>query len=192
MRKINFLFAMILMAMVSQVSFGQAFEQGTKVISVGYGFGNLNKALFSAYQSNDGYQYKGFGPLFGKFEYGVSDKIGLGLNIAHIGSTMTWNEGSYKSEMAWRNTSALMRLNIHFSNSDKLDAFWGAGVGYRFGKWDYSDNDPSMDDITFSNVIPLGFETTIGVRYFFVEHVGVYAEAGLAKAPIQFGLSAKF
>jgi hypothetical protein len=191
MRKISFLFAMILMAMVSQVSFGQAFEQGTKVVSVGYGFGNLNRALFKTYESMGGYKYSGMGPLFAKFEYGVSDKIGLGLNIAHINANVKYGTGSSQSEIDWKNTSALLRMNIHFSNSDKLDAFWGAGLGYRFGSWKFKNEDSSIDEV-MPNIIPLGFETTIGVRYFFIENLGIYAEAGIAKAPIQFGLNAKF
>ncbi len=191
MRKINFLFAMILMAMVSQVSFGQAFEQGTKVVSLGYGFGNLNRAVFKLYEDEAGYKYSGMGPLFAKFEYGVSDKIGLGLNIAHIGANVKYGTGTSQEEINWRNTSALLRMNIHFSNSDKLDAFWGAGVGYRFGSWKFKSETGGVDGEVV-NLIPLGFETTIGVRYFFVEHIGIYAEAGIAKAPIQFGLNVKF
>ena len=191
MRKINFLFAMILMAVVSQVSFGQAFEQGTKVISVGYGFGNLNRALFKTYEDMGDYKYSGVGPIFAKFEYGVSDKIGFGLNIAHIGANVTYGTGTEKTEIDWKNTSALLRMNIHFSKSDKLDAYWGTGLGYRFGSWKFSYEGGNGNE-EIPNVLPLGFETTIGVRYFFVEHVGIYAEAGIAKAPIQFGLNAKF
>ena len=191
MRKINFLFAMILMAMVSQVSFGQAFEQGTKVVSVGYGFGNLSKALFKTYESMGGYNYTGMGPLFAKFEYGVSDKIGLSLNIAHMGSNVKYGTGTDQTEISANNTSALLRMNVHFSNSDKLDAFWGTGVGYRFGSWKVKNQDAGVDE-SVPNLLPLGFETTVGVRYFFVEHIGVYAEAGLAKAVVQFGLNAKF
>lgn len=193
MRKINFLLAMFVMAIVSQASFGQAFEKGTKVISVGYGFGNMNKALFSAYSGNTGYTYKGMGPLFGKFEIGVSDKIGLGVNVAHIGAKMTWQEGSSDANLDWRNTSVMARMNIHFLKSEKVDFFWGTGLGYRFGKWDYSNSDPSLDgDFAFNTVIPVAWETTVGLRYFFIENVGIYTEAGIAKAPIQFGLNARF
>ena len=34
----------------------------------------------------------------------------------------------------------------------------------------------------------MGFETTIGARYYFTDNIGLYAETGLAKAVIQAGL----
>ncbi len=195
MRKINYLFAFILMAFVSSAASAQAFQQGKTIISVGYGFGNLNRALFKTYESQGGYNYKGFGPIAGKFEYAVSDKIGIGLSVNHINADVKYNSSSNTEtdQIAWNNTSVLGRLNIHFSKSEKFDIFWGAGLGYRFGKWKftYADNSNNIDE-SIPNVLPFGFETTFGVRYFFIENLGVYSEIGIAKAPLQFGLSAKF
>ncbi|SDJ90630.1 hypothetical protein SAMN05421823_101385 [Catalinimonas alkaloidigena] len=196
MRKTSILYVAVLMLLSAGV-FAQAFEQGTSVISLGYGIGNLNKTLFSTYESEAGYDYTGVGPFFGKFEYGVSDRVGIGLNVAHVGVNVRYNEEyngeTYNYRVNWRNTSILGRVNIHFANTEKLDAFWGAGIGYRFGAWSYEDNNP--DDSSENKIgalNPLGFETTIGVRYFFLENIGVYAEAGIAKAPLQFGVNVRF
>jgi opacity protein-like surface antigen len=197
--RMNGLMVGLLLAIVSPFVHAQSFEKGKVIISAGYGIGNLNKSLFNTYSGNIGYKYSGTGPLFAKFEYGISDKVGFGVNVNHIGANITYNEeGSngetYQSKLNWKNTSVLARLNLHFSRSEKLDAYWGAGLGYRFGGWKYSDNDPNSVDSNyeFKTVIPFGFETTIGVRYYIVEHVGIYAEAGIAKAPLQFGLSVAF
>jgi hypothetical protein len=66
-------------------------------------------------------------------------------------------------------------------------------TGNKFGRWRPTNNDPSIDvDGEISTIIPFEFETTVVVRYFFIKNLGVYAELGIAKAPIQFGLSAKF
>jgi predicted porin len=137
------------------------------------------------------------GPIFGKFEYAVSDKIGIGLNVAHIGINASYNVsdgdgGNYQYKINWNNTSLLGRINLHFAKSEKLDAYWGAGLGYRFGSWKFEDNNPDSSNESIPSVVPFGFETTIGVRYYFIPNLGVYAEAGIAKAPIQFGLSAAF
>ena len=66
-------------------------------------------------------------------------------------------------------------------------------VGYRSGTWKFESTDPNgTNDLNISNSFPLGFETTIGARYYFTDNIGLYAETGLAKAVIQAGLSFKF
>ncbi len=197
MKKINFYCALFAaaFAMFTGAVNAQSFEKGKVIISGGYGFGNLTKALFKTYQDEAGYKATSLGPIFGKFEYAVSDKIGIGVNVAHIGVGVSYDvetsEGVSQNKFKWNNTSVLARLNLHFAKSEKLDAYWGAGLGYRFGgmKWESQTDDTSAE---FPFVNPFGFETTIGVRYYFIPNLGVYAEAGIAKAPIQFGLSAAF
>jgi hypothetical protein len=174
--------------------FAQSFEKGNVIITAGYGFGNLSKVLFKAYADNTGYKASSIGPAFGKVEFAVSDKVGIGLNFAHIGVDANYQiNDNYQGNISFKNTSVLGRINLHFANSEKLDAYWGAGLGYRFGRWKHTDNDPGTEvDGEIPSIIPFGFETTVGVRYFFIPNLGVYAELGIAKAPIQFGLSAKF
>jgi opacity protein-like surface antigen len=102
-------------------------------------------------------------------------------------------DDNYQGNINFKNTSVLGRINLHFANSEKFDAYWGAGLGYKFGRWKHTDNDPDTEvDGEIPSIIPFGFETTVGVRYFFIPNVGVYAELDIAKAPIQFGLTAKF
>ncbi len=189
------LFAAAFALCVTSVN-AQSFEKGKTIITGGYGFGNLTKAVLKAYQDEAGYKANSLGPIFAKVEYGVSDKVGIGINVAHIGIGASYQstdgEGNTTTEkFKWKNTSVLARLNLHFAKSEKLDAYWGAGLGYRFGSWKWESESQDMSqDIPVVN--PFGFETTIGVRYYFIPNLGVYAEAGIAKAPIQFGLSAAF
>jgi hypothetical protein len=178
-------------------SIAQSFKQGNVVLSGGYGLGNLSRAILNTYNDETNYSSKGRGPFFAKFEYAISDHVGLGLNYAHVGVDAKWdiNYGSnenYKANLKWRNSSVLARVNVHFMEHEQLDLYWGTGLGYRFGQFTYKDNDPSRDDISFPSVIPVGFETTFGIRYFFIPNLGAYAEVGIAKAPIQFGLAGKF
>jgi len=189
MKKITLYCSLFVALFAAATANAQSFEQGKVIISAGYGFGNLTKALLSTYQSQANYKATSLGPLFGKFEYAVSDKVGIGLNVAHFGISASYTENGQNEKFTWRNTSVLARLNLHFSKSDKFDAYWGAGLGYRFGSWKWES---AGSKSTTPSIIPFGFETTVGARYYFIPNLGIYAELGIAKAPIQAGLSAAF
>lgn len=174
----------------------QAFQQEDVVFSLGYGMPNLTKSVFKAAFEGENANVSGFGPLHAKVEYGISDKIGIGLSINHVSTKF---DAQYFDDVANRNyfanynynsTKFNLRTNIHFSNSDKLDAYWGFGVGYGIGSVSVSTNDPDLEDLDLSGG-GLGFESTLGLRYFVTENVGLYTEVGFAKSIIQFGLNYK-
>jgi opacity protein-like surface antigen len=190
----------LLMTVFSFSSKAQAFEEGSTYISAGYGFGTFTKSLFDAYSSGtSGYSYKGTGPVFAKVGFAVSEKVEFGLNLAYAGAEIKWNvnDGLGNSTtnvgtINWSAWSANARMNLHFGDHDKFDPYWGVGLGYRSSTWKFSYTDPNYDeDETIKSAIPLGFETTFGVRYLFTDNIGAYAELGIAKAMLQFGLTAK-
>lgn len=182
----------------------QAFSEESSYVNVGYGFGNLTQSLFKIGEANDyQYKYNGIGPLFLKYEYAVSEKIGFGVNIAYAQAQATYKytatyitDGSKLLEetLDWKSYSALIRFNIHFGDNDRFDPYWGLGAGYRNASWSGFNNDPQSeyDVTTLSTPFNVGFETTLGCRFLFTENIGGYVEAGLAKAVVQFGLTAKF
>jgi len=89
--------------------------------------------------------------------------------------------------------SALARMNIHFGSSDKLDVYWGFGIGYRTNNFKYYTTDPDDETVlAWKALLPIGFETTMGVRYYLTDNIGIYAEAGLGKSVAQAGLAIKF
>lgn len=135
----------------------------------------------------------------------VSDKVGIGASINFVNFGATYSEVSSgdsldnnqnwvhwtqttKYTLATKNYSALFRFNYHFVSNDNLDVYFGVGAGYRGGKTTYTSvpNDP---DFSFDTkiAIPVGMETTLGMRYFFTENIGAYTEIGLGKSLIQFG-----
>ncbi len=181
----------------------QSFSMGNNNVSVGYGIGNFIQAGFSSYKNYDEYSFKASGPFFLKYEHALSDRIGIGINIAYVGATVSYLDKSYivdttsmtfyKQTINWSSYSILTRFNFHFANSEKFDPYMGIGVGYRGAIWKYTDNDPNYDNsASVSSWFPLGFETTIGARYYFSPAIGAYMEFGLAKALLQFGLTANF
>ena len=179
-----------------------AFQEGKIVITAGYGFPNWGKSLLNAFNTYDDYKVSGFGPLHFRGEYGLSDKIGLGLSINYVSFAASWIDNTtigvngniipYSYKVTVTSLSALARMNIHFATSEKLDPFWGIGVGYRTGGYHFTSNDPDVSAQKIGNIIPVGFETTIGLRYYFTDNIGAYVEMGLAKSLIQAGLAVAF
>jgi len=172
-----------------------AFKKGAVIFSIGYGFPNLDaqKSNFN----NNNFQFESasiseWGPIQGKVEYGIDDRISLGVsaNYDHdnVKTTFFYTNGIFHSSFL----SILGRMNIHFVKKKKLDVYFGIGVGYR------KNNFPIDNTVWYSAVypipqdIPLGLEATIGMRYFFMKNIGIYSEVGASKSIIQAGLTIKF
>lgn len=78
---------------------------------------------------------------------------------------------------------------MHFSGSGKFDPYAGVGIGYRIGFFEYKgDTDDYKNDDAVRALFPLGFELTIGARYFILDNFGVYSELGVAKSVWQAGV----
>lgn len=207
MKKITFMIIAIALFSVGKLSAqaeeesGQAFEQGKIVVSAGYGFPNFTKLYFKAFQNYGGYTTTGVGPVHFKFEYAIADKIGLGLSINYSSYKVEWDYTDsaysytkYKEGFKGSSISAILRMNVHFATSEKLDPYFGIGVGYRTNSFSYYNTDPFYRGTArvTGAIIPVGFETTLGLRYFFTENIGAYMEMGVAKSLIQGGVSIKF
>ncbi len=137
MKKVSIL---VFLAMFSLTAAAQSFEMGTIVISTGYGFPNLGKSVLNTYNTEQSFKVSGLGPLHAKFEYGISDVIGIGLSINHVNFSGEWQDevtnsngstSTYNYKFARQSTAANLRLNFHFSKTEKLDVYWGFGFGYK-------------------------------------------------------------
>ena len=216
MKKIILSILFVAVAAISNSTFARgggdnnSFGQGKMVISAGYGFPWLAGTVLSTYNANTNFTSSSMGPIYIKGEYGVSDLIGIGLNVAYAKASLSYddiytgfdgnfNQVTYtdKWNLSYTTMSILMRMNFHFiHDNEKLDWYAGFGLGYRTGTWTESatSNNPSFTNSSVStpNLIPFGFEMTTGIRYFFTPNVGAYAEAGIAKSPLQLGLCLKF
>lgn len=176
-----------------------AFEQGVKVVSLGYGTPNLTKAIFSIYNMMENYENTGIGPLHVKFEYGLSDKIGLGVSSNFVQSKVRWTEmdffGSgtnYSEGFDYMALDINIRANWHFYTTDKFDSYLGIGVGYNQIAWSYYTDYENATPLSLSVAAPIGYESTVGMRYFFTDNIGAFLELGYAKSLVQAGVSIKF
>jgi outer membrane protein W len=199
MKKVLFVSALFLFAVTSK-SMAQDGEggawggNGTIVVNAGYGFGNIWKSLFKAVGSFSGNKVTATGPIALGFEYGVAEKIGVGLQLGYGQVKSTAKSGSFTQSESLTSIQALVRANYHFGSSAKFDPYIGLGLGYGNFKYKYTDTDPTADPVsTFSVPGAFGFSGALGARYFFSEKIGIYAEVGYVTGSIaQAGLVAKF
>ena len=178
-----------------------AFAQGKIVVSAGYGFPNLGKAVITAIiNASNATDIKatGLGPLHLRAEYGLSDKVGIAASVNYISYGASWTSKNdttgfpYSNKLSKTSLSILARINFHFGITDKLDPYFGVGAGYKTGNWKLTSNDPTLQDDKLKTFSPFGFETTIGLRYYLMQGFGLYSEIGIAKSAIQFGVVASF
>jgi opacity protein-like surface antigen len=177
----------------------QAFEEGHSYVSVGYGFITFLGVLNKTFDVYDDVTYRSLGPIYLKYEYAVTDNIGVGLNFAY--ATNEWEyrynpgfDNNFYTESTLRSTySILARINFHLGDGDKFDPYIGYGIGYRDATWSTSSTDPLGTGSGFNvkGLMPLGMELTFGARYMFTDNIGLYAELGAAKSIFQGGLTIK-
>lgn len=184
--------AVFLISGFAPISKAQVFEEGAISVSAGYGFGNVLSAAFQTYTLYDEYELKSFGPIFVKGEYGVSDRIGLGVSVAHNQYHATFRDNIYDYDYAidYTSTSFLVRFNGHFLDHDKADLYYGFGIGYRIGGWSFESDDEFFDFTR--TAFPIGMESTLGFRYMFTDNIGAYMETGMAKGILQLGVTGRF
>lgn len=198
---------LLLLFCSSSSTFAQAFGEQKNVVSAGYGVGTVAGTALTyflpSYTSYLGLHKRIAGPFYLKYERAVSRHIGLGLNVAYMDLNLNFrnqvnNRTVYDVNLDYSTLSVLARMNIHIGSFEKVDPFIGFGLGYRSGGWSASykfisgdPNDPPQA-VRVRTIVPIGFELTAGTRYWFTEYIGAYAEIGLAKSLLQFGVTGRF
>ncbi len=179
----------------------QAVEEGNVLIDAYYGFPNmLTSALKTLYANGtqvSDVKIGGLGPLGGRVEYMLADKIGIGLEVNYANSYVEWSEDSSSNvRYTYKVSSPRMRIfprfNFHFSTSESLDAYFAVGVGYSNKKYIFESNDPNYIPESVDGLIPFTARVAIGMRYFFTENIGLGAEFGVVGPLVTFGAAIKF
>lgn len=200
------LLILIIFLVSSIYSFPQAFRKGNSIISAGYGFPNFNKKILSAFESLGNYKTTGVGPIHSKYEFAITDKHGIGVSISFASWKATWTrtyedydpntntytEQAFEESTSGTSTAISARYNLHFGTTEKFDAYWGIGFGYKINRYSYYSGYAQAQYNATPNYAPLSFETTIGFRYYFTPFMGFYSEFGIAKSLIQGGTVFKF
>lgn len=200
---------------VSSLNAQTPVEKGNFIIDPYIGFPQSNSTRTEPDGSSN---YKLNGGLFsygGRFEYMLDDKFGIGIDGNYVKSGANYditntdtlysvNSGMYDSIVTttynWdytaKKTRIMVRLNYHFVQNDRVDAYVGFGAGYKAVSrvWTIEDPDGTSDDAEQDKaLIPVAVRVSIGTRVYFTDNIGAMIELGAGGgAIIQFGVSAKF
>jgi hypothetical protein len=190
-------------------------EQGNFIIDVYAGIPNwANSILYNNVDPDatqtDVRNYKLNGGLLsygGRFEYMVADNFGVGVDVNYEVSGFNYDYNSqgtdgggnpiynsYNVDYKSKKLRAMARLNYHFVQNDRLDAYAGFAGGYKNVNRSVVTDDASYDDSSINGaLIPVSLRVAVGTRIYFTDNIGGMIELGAGGgALLQFGLSAKF
>jgi hypothetical protein len=158
------------------------------IIDAFYGWPYLNGTLLKSISNN--VTVKNTNHLGGKFEYMISDEVGLGGEFTYADAGINYqsstNGNFYKA--GFSKLRILGRVNYHFQTSEFLDLYLAMGVGYK--KTIFYDTGNSNNAQPF-NLFPISVKLGVGLHYYFNETIGINAEVGLGGPLISAGLSIK-
>lgn len=206
MKKTILALSTIALSFLSMNSSAQAFQDGDKIISAGYGIATTGRAVLKSLEMNGAeIDITGHNPIYGKFEFAISDKWGIGLNYfnSSIGfkQTYTWEttdglgnvqSNKYTDEYAYKVQAFSVRFNRHWEVTEEFDVYFGFGGGPKMGKLTAKSDNPDFIESEFSTPVPFAMECTMGARYYFTPNIGLYTEIGMARSFMQGGLVVKF
>ena len=182
----------------SLTSNAQVFEKDRNFAQLGYGIGLGYGRLLNSYNAYDNYRFGGFGPVALSYERGVTDNIGVGIQIGYSSYGATWNDGSfsntYQYKYRWTTLTIMARAAYHFNLRNRnLDPYVGAGVGFAKYSYKYTSTDPSFsNNSSISLGSPLAYQIFGGLRYMFNDNFGAYAEVGYGYSVFNGGLTLSF
>ena len=190
--KIKYLMVLNLLLLPFVSVKSQSYEKGDHNFSFGYGAPTLNSLAFSIYKNFDNYKVTGFGAYHAKYGFAASDNIEIGINANLSNNVMSYNQTLWNvtdvNSLNYTSLDINARVNLHFGNSAEFDPYIGIGLGYNSTSATWSSTDANFIETKVSGFIPLGAEFTLGARYYFSQHVGIYGEVGFAQSLAQAGI----
>jgi hypothetical protein len=190
-----------------------AFEKGTVVATVGYGFPDLYRtSLRLAYNGYNSTKVRGFGPLILKGDYGivkfkwghaVGAGIVIGFNSTSVKFTDTYTDyvgypnnniiRTYNETHSFKTITIGARGTYHFFTKEKFDCYASIGLGLNINSSYRTTDNPNGYTAIASARSGVYSAFTVGIRYFFTKNFGVYSELGWDNStPIQAGVALKF
>lgn len=178
-----------------------SYTPGNKYISIGHGFANLDgihsiSRMTAANGNTESFKSSKVGTLSFKFEQALNEKQGLGVSINYYKQRFSYKDtfgSGLASSVQLKSGSTLAysilaRYNRIFAIKEQSHFYFGIGLGYRVRQTREKFDVPGEAE-TVAKGLPLGFETTLGFRYFPLPAVGLYIETGLAKSLLQAGIT---
>jgi hypothetical protein len=171
----------------------QVVEKGSFIIDAYYGLLSISNNTFKELSGNSAGKFTGIGPVGMRFEYMVSDKIGIGLDGNLLSQNLTWigndttagNRLNFEYKLFRQVTRIMPRINIHFGGSDDFDGYFGIAAGHRNVTRGYTSNDPTYKGESSSiTLIPVAMRLAVGGRYFLTPNFALNGEIGIGGGTI--------
>ena len=173
----------------------QDFKKAGNYVTIGYGLDPWGHPVLGGL----GYKKSSLGPVLAFYERGITDLVGIGRIGAGGGVGYSFYNQDYsdvwgESKYSRTRLSIILRGAYHVDfNIPSLDLYAGVGAAIHL----YTDRDKVsnvfvVDSETKSSGIYAGHYVFAGVRYYFTDGFGVYAEAGHGLAALNGGLVFKF
>ncbi|MDG1776119.1 MAG: hypothetical protein P8H33_01905 [Crocinitomicaceae bacterium] len=144
----------------------------------------------------------------GRVEYMISDDFGIGVDVNYEVSGFNYNNAvseydsltntltnaTYNYDYKAKKLRAMLRLNYHFIQTDRIDVYSSFAGGYKYVNRIGESNDPNYENDELDGaLIPVAFRLAAGARVYFTNNIGAHIELGaFGGALLQFGISAKF
>ncbi|MCB0795331.1 MAG: hypothetical protein KDB88_11395 [Flavobacteriales bacterium] len=193
----RFILVPALCALFTLNSAGQSFQGGDNNVGLGLGIGGFYAVASS---------YTAVSPVL-SLQYDRGTDIPVGPGVLGIGGYFAFKQLRYFSEnptftydQRWTYIMFGVRGTYHWNSwhgNDRLDTYAGVGLGYNVVS--YKDRSVYDDNVSRSvyglssaaGSSPRG-SLFAGVRYYFTESIGVYAEAGMDVAFLTGGVTFQF
>lgn len=204
MKKKTLVIILLTVFVISDNIYAQSFKEGTHVINVGVGFPNIPLLLLktNGYNTSE-HKTSGAGPIHLRYEYAFTSGFGIGLSVNFNSYNTNWNSKqvvnntsiTYNNSIKGSSLNLLVRANKHWTVNEKIDVYFGAGIGYNHRKYEEiieSANNRTPTKSYGDAILPIGIESTVGARYYITKNIGAYLDLGYAKDIIQTGIVARF
>jgi len=195
------------------------FQKGKSFIDIGFGYPNFSYNYLMANALTFGFSTQptlytdvknfSWGVAHFRYEYAVWDIFGLSFRGHFSNYDVSWNlavpdfddDGNLitkkvKSGYKGYTLDMSVRFDWHIVTNMKIDLYTGMGFGYSLNTMDYYSEDKKVAEDPNKDIpqiyIPVAFEGTIGLRYYFNPHFGIYTEIGYSQSPFEMGLSFRF
>jgi hypothetical protein len=179
----RFFSVLILLVLVSTVSFSQTYKKGVNNLNVGIGTG-----LAGIYGDAD------FPPISVGFQYGFHEKISIGGIVGYSASTYGYGYGFFGNQnWEWTYTYLVIgaRGEYHFVDVDvsDLDLYGGITLAYNIVSVDEPAGWSGFGYSAETSYLLYGFHA--GARYLFTPNIGIFGELGYGLGYITVGLNVR-
>lgn len=185
--------------------------EGKNMVYGGVGFLSLTGLMASVYTSA-GYSVSHIPNIDLGYERGVSEHWGVGaifsysslnFNLDNQTGDPYYNGGNaytYSDKLSVSTISFGATFNYHFRASDKVDPYYGIGLGYQSisASWTTTDPNTAIDGNIEPGAIKgagFMFQTYFGCRFYFTNNIGAWVDFGwhgLTGSLLNLGIVAKF